>query len=585
MAPSPPHSTGCSGQKLYADHCTATCDDGWTAGTKQSTFTCSGDGTYTGSLDCNPVPCSEFTAPKFAEVVDNTSHISALVVASSCTGVFGDECFARCQESFYASDGTRSPTRYTCTTTTAVGPHGTWTNIGGRPLFCEPGLLAVSGSAAAPGRWIYEEFAQRSFKGNIDSLQGFSMGPSAGPQYAFIVVARDEYNHSRNYKTLSEAQVRDYVVASIERVDLDILRPTERELQPHTTDIERDLGVWKRGQVRPYGFSVTSDDQDNIKYATSGGEDGLWKGTHQFSQHGVFGIAVYLCTNDHREPCDNHDDAALVPGTGMPTTVDELETKSFTVCPQGSRSTSMVNGVMMGSRLGECRAAIGYYSPLGAGRISAYCNTGFTCLYAGTTFPIAEPGYWVSPTFNLGNKYAMIPELRRCVSVGACPGSVRFLATCPPPGAIGNFEGFERNDIRGVGQEDCFTVSPPSGCAQCPEAPDRPGICTGIGRCCLDVVGSRCCPGSAGTSCEECCSGELLESPTCQGLGQWHAVGTGEGKHCQPCPPNDKAWMLAVGLAVMLLVAAPVVTKLSELIKHAEAVQGPFLSVMNFMQR
>ena len=70
---------------------------------------------------------------------------------------------------------------------------------------------------------------------------------------------------------------------------------------------------------------------------------------------------------------------------------------------------------------------------------------------------------------------------------------------------------------------------------------------------------------------------------SCNGR-QWHSKGTGEGQHCEECPPTDfnRGWVALVFLMGLMLL--PLLMKVSDLMKHAGAVTGPFLSVMNFAQ-
>lgn len=59
-APSPPHTTGCSGTKTFGQSCTATCTEaGWTKGDISATYTCAASGSYMGSgPTCEKVTCN-----------------------------------------------------------------------------------------------------------------------------------------------------------------------------------------------------------------------------------------------------------------------------------------------------------------------------------------------------------------------------------------------------------------------------------------------------------------------------------------------------------------------------------------------
>ena len=62
-APSPPHTSGCSGSKTFQQSCTAACDSGWTGGTSSHQFACGADGQYSGSLTCEKVSCGPSPSP------------------------------------------------------------------------------------------------------------------------------------------------------------------------------------------------------------------------------------------------------------------------------------------------------------------------------------------------------------------------------------------------------------------------------------------------------------------------------------------------------------------------------------------
>ena len=89
-APSPAHTTGCSGAKVFQDTCQATCDAGWTGGTSQATFTCGANGKYTGSLTCQKISCGQAPSPPHS---------------SGCSGSkkFLETCNATCDDGWTAS--------------------------------------------------------------------------------------------------------------------------------------------------------------------------------------------------------------------------------------------------------------------------------------------------------------------------------------------------------------------------------------------------------------------------------------------------------------------------------------------------
>ena len=90
-APSPPHTTGCSGSKIYQESCTATCDSGWTGGDKHSMFTCGADGQYSGSsLTCEEISCGQAPSPPHS---------------SGCSGskIYQESCTATCDSGWTAA--------------------------------------------------------------------------------------------------------------------------------------------------------------------------------------------------------------------------------------------------------------------------------------------------------------------------------------------------------------------------------------------------------------------------------------------------------------------------------------------------
>ena len=107
----------------------------------------------------------------------------------------------------------------------------------------------------------------------------------------------------------------------------------------------------------------------------SEGADGLWQIKHQFTEHGIFYISIYLCENQEKgipRDCDYSKDLTdspnLVPGTGFSradgTKIgdNELPPTAFTVCPQNTepKEAYAENGMIPGAHLDECRARVGY---------------------------------------------------------------------------------------------------------------------------------------------------------------------------------------------------------------------------------
>ena len=379
---------------------------------------------------------------------------------------------------------------------------------------------------------------------------------------------------------------RLYVVVKIERVSLEYLPDAEKALQPQGGSIEPEpknydvvTGTWKDGPARTYWRQkLNSRDQPTkVRFVHLGGEDGQWQISHQFSEHGVFYVSIFVCPEASRAACDSFSADHLIPPR-EPTSTDDVDSNAFTVCPQGTVSSVIQNQLVQGSQLQTCQAPTGFFSALGKGRIASACPEGFQCNFGGSTWPVAVPGNWVGEYYATDFKgrtrqWSRVPETLNCKSLGACPGSNDFASLyttqvkkniCPSPDptdyVMSNFEGFVPPASGAFGQEPCFIMPAPSDSPGC-TSPGWQG--NGMGSCCKDLVGSRCCPGNTGHSCETCCTSSMggEKNPSC-GFHQWHQVTTGEGKHCAPCPVADSngSYVLAVvGLLIFFgffLVAA-----------------------------
>jgi hypothetical protein len=168
------------------------------------------------------------------------------------------------------------------------------------------------------------------------------------------------------------------------------------------------------GQPSGYGSSAKSSvlTVDGAEEASTG----QWKFTHQFSEHGVFYLSVYVCPYDDRTPCTNQDPDKLVPGTGLtldpydetgerkegitfactkyatghvcPKAMDnpilpeddgsngQVPPSTFTICPQGTENTrTLDNGLVQGSQLVNCASREGFFGPEGAGHIAEKCDS------------------------------------------------------------------------------------------------------------------------------------------------------------------------------------------------------------------
>jgi hypothetical protein len=640
----PSHATptpACT-DKVFEDTCELACNVGYTnsdpptsRATNRATFACSAGGgngrgsqsIWTGQLACNPVDCGVFQANTNGEVVDPSTN-----AATQCNGVFGAECIARCISGYYEcpqdAHDSRAHVTYQCEApASGKGAKGRWVpanlvprgscvpsgdGVAPPALACKAGALSVDKSlwlgtneTDPDHAGIQQTVEQKDFRNDVDTLEGYRMGAGTGPQYSFQFTAKDQQGNPRNYKNLGLDE--DYVLVVFSRVPLSMLTGMEKQLQPREPPgrIDPSTGMWQGGTEKRYQSSklpLTSKDADNHVSQPAGddGADGRWHIDHQFEEHGIFFVSIFICETKSRELCDNKDPSHLVPGTGIPgggisSWAEELQNKAFTVCPQGT-SGQMQDHLLRGAQLSKCEAKDGFFSVNGPGRIATYCPNGFQCPNfppgpggKGATWPVAEPGYFVSSTLNLGNQYSWVPKMSKCGTLGACPGSSKFdpgNSICPQPGTVGNFDTVRPHKL--TGQDDCYTTVPPNSCpGGCPKTSnDYTDACTGIGRCCDQLVGHRCCPGNAfgpgGSSCEICCTAESKE-PSCDGR-QWHSVGSNEGKHCEPCPDNKFGWLLAVPAAMLFIFGAPLFAKLAELAKHAGAIQGPLLSMMNFFQ-
>lgn len=455
-------------------------------------------------------------------------------------------------------------------------------------------------------------------------FDGYQLAPERAPTMDFYIQAFDTYGQPRNYQTLERVgtqggqtgQRKDYLLAIIQRVPLDRLDDANRRLQPKqvdNNDCDATDTCWKL-PIRAYPASgvMTSDVESAVSTPggrgvawplwpqyrpaqVSEGADGLWKITHEIVEHGVFYLSVYLCEHEaagsrpqnctrRSETDPNGDPSALVPGTGLPSEHGTLPSSAFTICPQNTHSASETtpHQVILGQKLNDCRAAVGFYSPKGAGHIAEKCLEGFVCTIPGMRWPVASPGYWVDQ--------ANPSQMSKCVTKGACPGSSQFVrdSQCPSPLSNGTYDP-RKLDFNVAPpyllQQGCFMLPGDVGVAQRARRNGQPYL----SKACFLEVGHRCCPGATGPRCNECCTKDMGvgadsdNSTSCNGK-QWHSKGTGEGQHCEVCPPTKVAfgWIAFVFLCGLMIL--PVIVKLGDLFKHAGAVTGPMLSVLNFIQ-
>jgi hypothetical protein len=434
---------------------------------------------------------------------------------------------------------------------------------------------------------------------------------------------------------------------------------------PKSLPAEAVMTHGKYEQDRPYqeGQSVVDVKEFNndltTKMSLANDEDkdnGIFTLTHQFTEHGVFFITAFMCPYDDKSCCISKADGgyrdddefkeickhAIVPGTGLwqdvscnttnccseepykyedaccaledapcPLNNNDLPPSTFTICPQNTDTRDEginLHGVVKGSGLWLCKPKVGFFSPEGAGRVAEKCNDendykGYTCPFPGMTWPVARPGFWVSP-------YDPTRAVK-CTNLGACPGGKQFGVGSPRWQKCGSKDGVKC--AKGVPTESCLV----DGNYYTPDFCDKVDCDKRIVRndCfwttkyiqrgeddlnyrlqaggadengtkldCFDQVGSRCCPGSHGDGCLSCCASDTLPSrnPSCNRT-QWHVISVGEGGHCEMCPKSQPGPMFLMALLVFLLLG-PVVAKVGDLAQHAGAAQGPMLSVVNFFQ-
>jgi hypothetical protein len=564
----------------------------------------------------------------------------------------GTTCEAQCMPSWYPTESSGQPdanstipsslngrrVQYVCTAP-ETGRNGTWVpkTADSKPLICKPGYLVVSNSEFRSNETEYAKPAQDwrrplnsagNFEGG-DICQGFPnsdashgcfdthlLAPEKGPAIRFKVTAKDQRELPRNYDTLpryeDERMQADVVQVEIRRVDLKWLDHNNRPLQPRQDHDTEDIS---NVDLRPYKEGDLSSEESkelgvDTPYANSKGANGQWEITHRFTEHGIFYISVYICEWKEKEKCYPSNtinrESYLVSGTG--STNNAPPGYMITVCPQNTEAeTAQQNGILVGQRLNDCRAKSGFFSPKGPGHIAAACADGFMCTIRGMLWPVATADHFIdneNPT-----------TMKKCLNKGACPGSDEFvkLSDCPS-----YYEGWETPDKYKGDDKIPYNVtkidfpqpkqgSLHRGCFM-KEGAEKVSTCSGspcgitarshktgkpfLRQTCYAATGFRCCPGVTGAGCTDCCTLDQdqrydTKNPSCNGR-QWHSVGTGEGVHCEQCPPSG--WRpeehipeVLFGLLIVVL-CLPVIIALGELMKHAGAATGPVTSVIYFLR-
>ena len=179
-----------------------------------------------------------------------------------------------------------------------------------------------------------------------------------------------------------------------------------------------------------------------------------------------------------------------------------------------------------------------YQSKLGQTACVACQSHGFECSSREMTYPVAKPGYWVSPK-DPTNAHA-------CTLKAGCPGGI-----WQTPDELDSTCAIDSIDLGS-------------------------GVLSGV---CQHQVGSHCAPGyiQDNTACAKCCR---VGQPNCgrEVYYQSHIEDV-----CVKC--EDKPmWITAAVLVVVCAVLVPLLLKASDLAKHAGALQAPLLSLVNFFQ-
>ena len=601
-----------SNTKTYAETCEVSCNSGYTRSTLgqfRTSFTCKAHqsqavGYWDGKIACQAVDCQLYPDRALPAHTEKTS----------CTGrYYLQTCDVRCVASYYYDDR-RQPVRYTCKAPVVPGPAGQWLVTSSKPS--DPTTptsqkWACIAGTLTPGRsgltHIRETTPTLDYRGGIytdrpdqnlgyaligkglperDSRKptGYQLAAEKGPRFELQVRAADQFGNLRNYPNLCGdcAQEVDYVTAFIQRASpsrvcprmpLD-MAPGRISSDPQYTGQDEHACLASQdeplqptgedgatGYQGAMGFRLSSTNTEEISHA----QDNIWRIKHQFQEYGVFYISVYICAIGDKKECDEKNEANRVPSN----------ITTFTVCPQGTGKNSddrNEDGVVLGSFLHKCKANEGYFSPRGWGYAAQRCEDGFSCVHKGTTWPVAQPGYWVSAT--------MPVTMSRCGNKQACPGSIVFGANCSAGDGVVDFDSVPTG---GLGSRPCFSQIPK---AISVERIQGSGYMPYLEAACYDVTGHRCCAGSFGKKCESCCHSETSRSknPSCDGA-EWHSVGSSEGAFCAPCPsdgPGGAVFVLIGGLLSLFL--APILMKASQIAHHAQGLQAPVLSVINFFQ-
>ena len=176
----------------------------------------------------------------------------------------------------------------------------------------------------------------------------------------------------------------------------------------------------------------------------------------------------------------------------------------------------------------------GKYQNLPAQSACRICQDGFACVRSKMTYPLALPGYWISPR-DPRKAYPCEPDL-------ACPGS-----------STASFDDVQLSRATGAAAR-CFSLQPPMN-----------GF--SVGDICREVVGSVCEVGYTGEKCANCCRKSHIGDKSCDG-DRWYRT----NKLCKPCKHQSSLWVTVIAI-VFVIVLGPVLFKLSQIARHLGPLQ------------
>jgi hypothetical protein len=179
------------------------------------------------------------------------------------------------------------------------------------------------------------------------------------------------------------------------------------------------------------------------------------------------------------------------------------------------------------------------------------CPSGFDCTRQGLTYPVAYAGYYVSPKDPTQYHECTLGD----VSIGqsSCPGGNVTIA------------------------EDLDCILNDQGQLVSSKDASRNNDCKA-------AVGAKCTVGYMGdgaSACSKCCKKSQIrpDGQPCQD-SWYHDVSMNQ---CMKCP-NTNGYLLFAGTTIGFVLLAPFALKISEALRHAGALQGPIMSLVNFFQ-